>query len=218
MITQLFDKNVFKVISLFSLSPGSRFRRNEIQHRVKLNNIPLDRALTILTDAGILHRKNNLYELHFHNPYTTKIIEIALYQYRECKEIPFDVYLLLQDAESALSLSKTKITDGYLFGSYAKLIYTSDSDVDLAVIVPGSLDDKTSDRRVFDRIAEKLEQKYNKRVEMHIFEKESFYRNKRDPLVADILRNGIRFAGKEEVTRNQEFRETAYEMNVSGAV
>jgi len=40
---------------------------------------------------------------------------------------------------------------------------------------------------------------------MHIFEKESFYRNKRDPLVADILRNGIRFAGKEEITRNPEF-------------
>ena len=205
MITQLFDRNVFRVISLFSLSPGSRFRRNEIQQRVKLNNIPLDRALTILTETGILHRKNNLYELNFHNPYTQKIIDIVSYQYRSCKEIPFDVYLLLQDAEYALSLSKTRITEGYLFGSYAKLIYTNDSDVDLAVIVPGSLDDKTSDRREFDRIAEKLETKYNKRVEIHIFEKESFYRNKRDPLVADILRNGIRFAGTEEITHKPEF-------------
>lgn len=199
MITQVFDKNVFKIISLFSLSPGSRFRRKEIQQRVRINNIPLDRALVILTDTGILRKKNNIFELNFHNPYTTKIVDIISYQYKVCKEIPFDVYLLLQDAESALSQLKAESLDGYLFGSYAKLIYTSDSDVDLAVIVPESVNQNTSDRKAIDGIAEKLEKKYNKCVEMHVFEKESFYRNKRDPLVAEILRNGIRFAGEDQI-------------------
>lgn len=185
MISQIFDSDSFKVMSLFALSPGSRFRRKEIQEKTKINNVPLDKSLSRLLSSGILLRERNLYSVNHENIYADQAIGIASSQYKQLKGIPFSVYLLLLDAISGLSLSKG--IEAWLFGSYSKLVYTEKSDVDIAIIIP-----KGFSKKAIETAIRKLEKQHSKKIETHFFDSGGFYKNKKDPIVKDILRNGIR--------------------------
>jgi predicted nucleotidyltransferase len=182
MINLIFDPNIFKVLSLFSISPGSKFRRKEIKEKTKLNNVPLDSVLLRAVNSGIIEKKRNLYSVNFENEYAKQIISIINQQYRASKELPFDVYCLLIDISY---LCSGEAAETYLFGSYSKLIYRVDSDVDIAIL-------DCPDKRQIEKKVQKLERLYKKKIELHFFEKSGFYKNKKDPLVADIIRNGIR--------------------------
>ncbi len=187
MIEQIFDRDCFKILSLFTVSPGSGFRRNQIKDKTLLNNVPLDKALTRLARANVLRNDRNIYRINFESEYSKKVLEIVSKQHKEMKELPLNVYFLLIDLVDGLSILKREKIEVYLFGSYSKLIYREKSDVDIAVLGPENLDVN----KVL-KISNKLEVKYNKHVEVHDFVKEDFYKNKRDPLVNDILTNGIR--------------------------
>jgi predicted nucleotidyltransferase len=185
MISQIFNQDTYKILSLFSLSPGSRFNRKEIKEKTRLNNVPLDKALLKLLSSGVLARKGNYYSVNFENPSSRAIIEMCSKQYRQLREIPFDVYLLVLDLTAELSLHKG--VDAYLFGSYSKLVYTENSDIDIAILAAGRLEKN----RITKAVA-KLEKLYGKRIETHYFDKPGFYGGKKDPLVKGILRDGIR--------------------------
>ena len=184
MISQVFIQNAYKILSMFSLSPGSRFSRKEIKEMTRLNNVPLDSAISTLFSSGILTRERNLYSLDFENRATKNILELITKERLKAKELPFDIYLTLVDIVSFLSAYKD--VHAYLFGSYSKLIYNEKSDIDIAVIATKSLDKKNLQRRI-----EKLEIVYNKKIELHLFDKDTFYKNRKDPLVRDIIKNGI---------------------------
>lgn len=185
MIVQIFDSDSFSVLSLFSLSPGSAFRRNEIKARTRLNNVPLDKALLKLSYSGILKRENKLYRIDFRNEYAKKIMDIFSSQYKDMKELPFDVYLMLSDL--VLKFSAIKDIEAYLFGSYSKLIYNEKSDVDIAILTP-----KKFDKKNVSNVIKRAEKIYGKIIEAHFFEKKIFYENKKDPLVDEIIKNGMR--------------------------
>ena len=61
MIEPVFDRDCFKIVSLFALSPGSRFKREEIKEKIRLNNVPLDKALAKLVNCHILKAEKSLY-------------------------------------------------------------------------------------------------------------------------------------------------------------
>lgn len=185
MIEPVFDRDCFKIVSLFALSPGSRFKREEIKEKIRLNNVPLDKALAKLVNCRILKAEKSLYGLDFESENAKKIVEIASKQYRELRDIPLDVFLLLTDLVDALSAIKG--IELHLFGSYAKLIYREKSDIDVAVIL-----DRMPKGLNLASLSQKLEKTYGKRVQIHDFEKVPFYKNKNDPLISDILRNGVR--------------------------
>ncbi len=185
MINQIFNLDSFKILSLFSLSQGSRFRRKEIKERTRLNNIPLDKTLLKLLSGKILKKEGNLYMLNFENKNTKKMMELISKQYINLKELPFDVYLLLLDITSEFSIIKG--VEIYLFGSYSKLIFNENSDVDLAILTTDNLDKMKIKRKV-----RKMEKLYGKSVELHFFAKKLFYKNKKDPLVKEILKNGLK--------------------------
>lgn len=187
MIELIFDKDCFKILSLFSVSPGSGFRRTLIKDKTLLNNVPLDKALTRLVRANVLRNDRNVYRINFESEYSKKVLEIVEKQHKEMKELPLNVYFLIIDLVDSLSVMKRKKIEVYLFGSYSKLVYREKSDVDIAVLGPEDMGNKT-----LLKISNKLEDKYGKHVEVHDFVKEDFYRNKKDPLVNDILTNGIR--------------------------
>lgn len=180
MITTLFNKNILKVLSFFVLSPGSKFNRYEIKENTKLNNLPLDNTLLILINSKILKRNKNLYYLNFENQYTKQIILLLDKEYKYLKEIPFKVYLALIDLTN--EIINTKDVEVYLFGSYSKLIYKENSDIDVAII----------DTNIKSGIIEKLEKKYNIQLEIHYFNKNEFYKNKKDPIIKDIIKNGVK--------------------------
>ena len=110
---------------------------------------------------------------------------MVIRQYKGLKELPLNVFLLIIDLID--SLSTIRKIEVYLFGSYSKLIYREKSDIDIAVLL------QSENKKInFDKISQKLEKIYGTRVEIHDFDKGKFYDNKDDPLVSDILRNGIR--------------------------
>lgn len=187
MIGLIFDKDCFKILSLFSVSPGSGFRRNQVKEKTLLNNVPLDKALTRLVRGNVLRNDRNIYRINFESEYSKNVLEILSKQHKEMKELPLNMYFLLIDLVDGISILKKKKIEVYLFGSYSKLIYREKSDVDIAVLGPENLD-----VNMILKISNRLEVKYHKHVEVHDFVKENFYKNKKDPLVNDILTNGIR--------------------------
>ena len=186
MISQLFHQDCFKVLSLYALSPGSRFNRTEIKQRTKLHNVSIDKALLLLLNSGILKKERRYHSLNFENEYTPKIMDIGRKQYRELRELPLTIYYLL--LEIVMSLSLLKNVELYLFGSYAKLIHTEKSDVDIAIVHTRDFKNK----EVIATIIPKIERVYDRKIEIHYFEKEAFYKNKKDLLIKGILKDGIR--------------------------
>ena len=180
MISCLFEKDVFKVLSLFGISLGSRFKRNEIKDKTLLYNINLDKALNKLINLNLLKKDKNYYQINFENEVKDKVFDLVIKEYKRLREIPFKVYLLLIDFLEGIS--KNKEIEAYLFGSYAKLIYKENSDIDIAVI----------NEKVNAKFINKLERRYGLKIELHYFNRDEFYKNKKDPLIKEIIKNGVK--------------------------
>lgn len=185
MISLIFTPNCYKILILFSLSPGSRFNRKEIKEKTKLNNIPLDKALSQIIASGVAKREKNYYHLNIADKSAKELLEICHHQYQQLRELPLTVFYLLTDlVNSAPFLKGNEI---WLFGSYAKLVYKENSDVDIAVLYSQEIR-----KEGINKTVAKLEKIYNKKIEIHYFEKTGFYKNKKDLLVKGILRDGVR--------------------------
>lgn len=180
----MFHKNTSKVLTLFSISPGSKFTRNEIKEKTLLHNIPLDHAINLLLNNKILIKEKRLLGLNFENSNVKAIVDLMHREYIRLKEIPLKIYYLLMDISSELS-EKSSIKNIYLFGSYAKLIHTEKSDVDLAIV------SKKGDNiaKEIKKIIAKIEKKYNKAIEIHFFDENDM--KQKDKLINEILRNSV---------------------------
>ena len=186
MNTDIIERNAAKVLTLFSLSPGSNFSRKEIKEKTMLHNIPLDNAIAMLLHNDIMKKERRLLFLNNRNRYAKSVVKILKEEFERFKELPLKIYYLLVDV-SYMVAGVRNIGQIYLFGSYAKLIHTQESDIDLAIIL-----DKKKDRETADEvkgIVNKAEKKYGKTIECHFFEKSDL--KKKDPLIKEILRNNV---------------------------
>jgi predicted nucleotidyltransferase len=171
-----------KVLTIFSLSPGSKFSRNELQEKTRMTNVNLDNALSVLYNSRMLLKEKRM--ITFNIEYD-KVLQTIAGEHNYLKNIPLDAYFSV--IELLRNISKFRI-EAYLFGSYSKLIYKDDSDIDIAIIsdLLGS-----PQKKKISSFARKISARYGKDIEIHYFSK-NFYKNKKDPLVADILRNGVK--------------------------
>ncbi len=185
IITPIFDNDAFRIMTVISLSKGSRFQRKELKERTCMNNVTLDKTLAVLLNSGIIARENRYFFLNIGNEHAKEISEIIHRQYMQLREIPLNAYFSITDV--VLYLSRLKNTDVYLFGSYSKLVFRETSDIDIAIVS----DSISENKKEIRKIVQKTEKKYKKTVEIHYFGS-GFYKNKKDPLVAEILRNGIK--------------------------
>lgn len=185
MIIQIFNKNLLKILTIFSISPGSRFQRKEIKEKTRMSNVNLDNAISLLLNSNIIKKEKRLLHLNLEDKNTKAIVDLVSNQYKELKEVPLNVYFSI--IELVYLLSKFGI-DVYLFGSYAKLIFKEDSDIDMAII---SDKIRAKEKSEINKLIRKLEAKYKRNIQTHYFSKK-FYKNKKDPLVEDILKNGVR--------------------------
>src|SRR4030042_432356 len=176
----LFDKNSMKILSLFSISPGSRINRKTIQEKTGMNNIILDKTLSQLVNFKFLSKDKSFFSLNYKNESTKKIIDLLYENYNKLKQLPLKEYFMILDIKEEFSKIKN-INDIYLFGSYSKLVFKKTSDIDFAII-----SNKINKKEVNKAIL-KLEKRFNKKIEAHFFTRE-FYNNKRDPLVKEILK------------------------------
>ena len=184
MITQIFNYDVLEILTIFSISPGSKFLRKELKERTKLNNVNLDNALNILLNTTLIKKEKRYLLLNLES--TKPIIKLISDEYKSLRELPLDAYFLIINLVNYLS--KFKEANVYLFGSYAKLVFKESSDIDLACV-----SDKITrnNKKEINNLMQKLESRYGKKIEIHYFGR-NFYKNKNDPLVKDILKNGIK--------------------------
>jgi len=149
------------------------------------------RTLNILLNNKILIKEKRFLNLNFENKNLKIILDIIKKEHIRFKEIPLKVYYIILEISSVLSKIKN-ITKAYLFGSYAKLIYTERSDIDLAIIL--EKEDKNLVKK-FKKDINKIEEKYNKNVELHFFEKKDM--KQKDPIIREILKNNIDLFSKD---------------------
>lgn len=174
------SKNPAKILLYMSISPGRRNTRKELKDWTKMNNVPLDNSINELINLKIIEKKKNLYSLNLDNSITPKIIE----EIKEMKHLPIKVqFIILEFISSVLRLKGIK--NIILFGSYAKLIFTDKSDIDLAVILEKN---KLTEKKILS-ISEKISKKYKKEVHINFFNEKEL-KNKKDSLVKDIKQNG----------------------------
>jgi len=180
---ELFDSNILKIMTIFSISPGSRLNRKIIKEKTGIANVILDKTLAKLVNFKLLIKEKGFFALNFKNAEVKWIINLVAENYAKFKQIPLKEYFVILNIIDEFSKIKD-VGDVYLFGSYAKLIFRENSDIDIAVI-------SEIDKKEINKVAGKLEKKYNKKIEVHFFTKK-FYNNKRDPLVKEILQHGIK--------------------------
>lgn len=184
MIGLIFDTNCFKILSLFSAFPETGYKRNEIKEKTRLNNVPLDKALTKLLLSHVLTVENNVYGLDMNDKNTKRAVKIALRQYRALNELPFDLYLLLIDLIDGFSYIKN--LELYLSDDPSKSSYQKSS-IEITIVTP-----KEVDKKSISAMVKKLTTKYRKQVEVHDFITTSFYQNKNDPKVKNLIDTGIK--------------------------
>lgn len=181
---ELLNKNAVKVLTLYSLSPGSGFNRETIKEKTGINNVSVNKSLNSLVNSKIIKQKDKLYFLNFEEEYCKNIIKAIKDNYIKLKSLPLRAYFNV--LEIYYSLAENKINgEVYLFGSYSKLTFRENSDIDIAVI------SEEINKKNMNKIISKIEDKIGKNVEVHYFSKE-FHKNKRDPLVKEIIQNGVR--------------------------
>jgi predicted nucleotidyltransferase len=181
---ELFDLDVLKVFSVFSLSPGSRLKRKLIKEKTFIPNVILDKTLAELINYKFLKLEKEGYSLNFENKKINEIIKLVSEQHSRFKQLPLREYFIILHIKEELS-KIWGIGDVYLFGSYAKLIFTDKSDIDIAIISNEDIKNQVK------ATAEKLEKRFKKRIEIHFFGS-NLYNNKRDLLVKEILQHGVK--------------------------
>ena len=186
MITNLLNKNLAKIITYLAISPGSRYSRKELKDKTKLNNIPLDESLSKLLIIKIIKKEKNLYSLKLEQESTKNLIEIIKSEYNKYN-LSYEMFNILLETIDKLSKYR-QIQNIILFGSYAKLIHTDRSDIDIAIISSEAIKDKL--KKKITNAIEQISKKDNKKIDLKFFTNEEIKDNQSDPLIKDILRNG----------------------------
>lgn len=184
MIINLLNKNIAKVLLFFAISPGSRYSRSEIKEKTELNNVVLDSALSELLAFKMIKIDKKIYSLNLDNEFMNKIIN-------EIKEkmagLPLKIQFMIIDFINS-TLHFRGIEKIILFGSYAKLIYSEKSDIDIAVVFKDNAHKNKYEKKI-SIISEKLSKKHKREIQEHLFIIDDL-KHKEDPLIKDILRNG----------------------------
>lgn len=184
MISNLFEKDTIKILSFFLISPGSRHTRKELKEKIGMNNIPLDNALKKLLVLKILKKEKNLINLNLESEEQKKITELIKDEYNKFS-LPHKIFNILLEVSNKLCKIK-EIKEVILFGSYSKLIYNVDSDIDLAIITK---EKSMNFEKEAEKAISKIEKRGKRKIELHFFSQKDL-KHKEDPLIKDIIRNG----------------------------
>jgi len=184
MISMIFKKEILELLVIFSLAPGAKFSRNELKEKTKLNNVNLDNAIAASLSSNLIKKEKRGLSLNLEN--AGEIIRIIGEDYARLNKLPLDAYFSIIELMSYLT--RLKGIEAFLFGSYSKLVFNEKSDIDIAVV---SDKIKSEHKKELNKIIHKIKHRYSKEIELHYFA-QNLYKNRRDPLVAEILKNGIR--------------------------
>jgi predicted nucleotidyltransferase len=181
MIINLINPHSARILLFLLISPGSRYTRKDIQEKTQMNNVPLDFALSELSNFKMILLQNKLYSLNLEND----LVKLILQELSEIKSLPLKIQFVILDFIYQI-VKFRGIKRIILFGSYAKLIYSEKSDIDIAIVFD---EPKKEIQSKISKISEKLSKKHKKQIQEHFFTEKDMT-HKEDPLIKDILRNG----------------------------
>ncbi len=183
-------RSVWRVLLLYSYSPGKGMVREEIKKLAGLRNVPLDSALRKLVLFGVLRQEGRLYRIDVGSEYAKKILELLSDMKRGLRGIGYELLIIL-DGFVREAVKAKALKSIILFGSHAKLTARKGSDVDLCVIT--SQREEKLEFRIQD-VCESIFKESGSRIQVHYFTESGFEdgRKKKDPLVMDIIKDGIR--------------------------
>ncbi|MEK6926804.1 MAG: nucleotidyltransferase domain-containing protein [Nanoarchaeota archaeon] len=186
MIANLFNKNMLKVLVYFLISPGSRHTRKEIKEKIKMNNVPLDETLNLLKSMRLLNIEKSGYYLNFENEKSKEVLNLIKSEY-DYFNLPYKIFNIVFKISSEL-LKYRQIDSVKLFGSYSKLIYNIESDIDIAIIFKDNTLELDKLKERIEKKIKKIEKESKKIIETHFFSKKDLKEN--DTLIKEIIKNG----------------------------
>jgi predicted nucleotidyltransferase len=144
------NKSTWKLLALYSYSPGSGFTREDIKKILKWNNTTLDKALEKLFFYDILKKEKRIIKYNFESG----ILDLFEKEKKRLNYPSFELFLILNDF---IKFCESHKADMFLFGSHAKKTASINSDIDIAVYSN------------FDYLeaVEKILDDYNKKIQVH---------------------------------------------------
>lgn len=176
-----------KIILLLIYNPEDSFYINQIARLVKTSAGNVQRELKKLEESGLLSKEKKGNSLYFK-------INTANPLFNDFKNI-VDKTIGIKDILGE-TLKKAKNIDfAFLFGSYVKGDFGSDSDIDLYVI--GDIDEKE-----LHQLIKKAEEKIYREINYHLSKREEFQEKMKESFFhKEVLKNFIVIIGNQNEFR-----------------
>ena len=170
-----------RIILLLLYSPGDSFYINQMARLVKTSSGNVQRELRKLEESGILSKEKKGNLVYFK-------INTASPLFNDFKNIADKTIGLKNILEETLKKAKD-INFAFLFGSYVKGNFDSDSDIDLYVIGKISEND-------LHRLVKKTEGKIYREINYHLATLEEFQEKKKESFFhKEVLKNYMLIIG-----------------------
>lgn len=185
------SKATWRILILYSESPGYRFTRPEIKKHTLLGNNSLTESLKDLLIQKILIIKKEgktYYQLNLSNPIAQKLVDLCKLEYASLNNLPYNLSLPMREFTMGIiniTIPKRLI----LFGSIAKRIYREDSDIDLALITKEKISPSSNIK--ITELIEKIEKRFKRKIQLHDFTEQEFKNLKNSQLLNNINSAGI---------------------------
>ena len=150
-------------------------------------------SLRILTNENILKTKTNKGRVYYRFDVDSNVKKLIFNLFEEERQRLFfkanATYKILSEIELRIIKSVgSNLIDIFLFGSIAKGRDTTNSDIDLCILV------KEKDSRLLDKIRTiQFDEKFKRDMQIHVFTSKEFIDGDKNenPLIKDILRDGL---------------------------
>ncbi len=188
-------RTAWKVLLVLAEAPGKAVSRKEIQRLTKLGNKVLTKFLLLLEkfDVIIVSKTGRAYnyKLNMANPFTEQLLGIILLEKKKLNNPDFIILNILREFIYELTnINLDNLKEVILFGSYAKRTYNEKSDIDVAMVLK---EKNVNEELLITETIDKLAKRFEKEIQPHYYtEKEFENLKKKDKLVQEILRDGIR--------------------------
>src|SRR3989344_5404489 len=95
------NSNIAKVLTIFSISPGSRLNRKMIKEKTNMPNLVLDKTLYTLINLNVLIKEKNLFLINHKNTKVKEILSALYERYSIFKQLPLREYFLILNIKDA---------------------------------------------------------------------------------------------------------------------
>lgn len=185
-------KSVWRVLGLFSSTPGKALSREELRQFTGLGNEPLSAALERLKKFELMDvrkvGKREYYTLNLANKWMPKILDLCKAEAEENQAMRSDVMTPVREFTRKLLEQTDSIKKVIVFGSVVKRTETKHSDIDLALVVER---EDTKQELAVEGIIAGIKERFGRQIQVHYFTEDEFKQDNK--ICEDIKKEGRAF-------------------------